>query len=264
MRTSFSYRPPHGQGSGSRRLLAVTALVIVLFIIDIISGGKIRSQLRAGEAALSGLVSRTWSAVTGTGIFSTRASLEARNRSLQGELAQLEERAGSYDVLREENAQLRALLNLAGQSRGVTAPIVSSVRSSPYGTFLIGAGANDGITRGSLVLTAGEFVVGTVSDTGAHTATVVEAFAPGASIDGVLNGAAFVISGSGGGNGEGKVPRGITVAAGDPVFAPAFGQRAIGIVGAVASSTASASQEVYIRLPVNLASLQFIYVVPAR
>lgn len=254
--------------SPHKRLLAVTALVVFLFLLDVLSGGSVRHQLRGGAVLLGGWSSYVGGSITGSGFFRTRASLEAQNRSLAEELAQYEERAGAYEVLRVENEELRAYVRLvesiSGDAQGVTAPVVSSVRTSPYGTFLIGAGEAEGIVRGSLVLTSGGFVVGTVTDTGAHTATVEEVFAPGASVEAIVGGASFTASGSGGGNARAKVPRALSIRINEPVFAPQFGQRPIGIVGSIASSTASASQELFIVLPVNLSSLRYVYILPVR
>ena len=254
--------------SPHRRLFAFTALVLFLFLVDVLTGGSVRHQLRGGAVVL-----RKWSAyiggsVAGSGLLSTRASLEAQNRSLAEELAQYEERAGAYEVLRVENEELRSFVRFVDstsrEARGVTAPVVSSVRTSPYGTFLIGAGEAEGIVRGSYVLTSGGFVVGTVSDTGAHTATVAEVFAPGASVEAMAGGATFSAAGSGGGNARAKVPRALTIRQNEPVLAPQLGQRPIGIVGSIASSTASASQELFIVLPVNLSSLRYVYILPVR
>lgn len=250
------------------RLLAVTALVVVLFLLDVFTGGAIRHRLRDGAVVVTQAAGHIGGAIAGSGLFSTRASLEAQNRSLALELAQFEERAGGYEALRSENEQLRALVHLAGGPQngagGVTAPVVSSVRTSPYGTFLIGAGAAEGIARGSFVLTSGGFVVGKVTDTGAHTSVVAEVFAPGASIDAIVGGAIVPAIGSGGGNARAKVPRALVIRENEPVVAPELGQRPIGIVGSIASSSASASQDVFIVLPVNLSSLEYVYILPVR
>ncbi len=254
--------------SPHKRLLALTVLVIFLFLLDVLSGGFIRHQLRGGAVVLGQWSRYVGGSIAGSGLFRTRASLEAQNRSLTEELAQFEERAGGYEALRSENEQLRAFVHLVeGSSKdaqGVTAPVVSSVRTSPYGTFLIGAGESEGIVRGSHVLTSGGFVVGKVTDLGAHTATVAEIFAPGASVEAMAGGAVFSAVGSGGGNARAKVPRALTIRIDEPVFAPELGQRPIGIVGSIASSTASASQEVFIVLPVNLSSLRYVYILPVR
>ncbi|MBI5457157.1 rod shape-determining protein MreC [Candidatus Kaiserbacteria bacterium] len=258
-----SYRQNKGRNG---RVLAATALVLLLFILDVFTGGSIRHKLRGGAVVVSQWSGRALTSIRSSGILSTRASLEAQNRSLAEELAQFEERAGGYEALRAENEQLRALVRLVGVSllsaQGVTAPVVSSVRTSPYGTFLIGAGAEDGIARGSLVLTGGGFVVGKVTDTGDHTAVVAEIFAPGASIDAVIGSAAISAQGSGGGNARAKVPRALTIHINQPVTAPELGARPIGIVGSIASSSASAFQDVFIMLPVNLHSLTYVYILP--
>ena len=249
-------------------MLAATALVIFLFILDLLTGGFLRHTLRRATVVISQWSAQVGSSITGTGMFSTRASLEAQNRSLAEELAQFEERAGGYEALREENEQLRALVHLANSSplsaQGVTAPVVSSVRTSPYGTFLIGAGAQDGIVRGSLVLTGGGFVVGKVTDMGAHTAVVSEIFAPGSAVEAQVGGAPISAVGSGGGNARAKVPRALSFTVNQPVTAPELGQRPIGIIGSIASSSASASQDLFIVLPVNLGSLTYVYILPVR
>ena len=260
-----SYRQNRNRNS---RLYAATALVIFLFILDVASGGGIRHLLRGGVVVMAQWSSSIGARIEGTGILSTRASLEAQNRSLAEELTQFEERAGGYEAMRAENEQLRAFVHLVentpADAQGLTAPVVSSIRSSPYGTFLIGAGSADGITRGSFVLTSGGFVVGKITDMGAHTAVVAEVFAPGSSINALIGSAAVSAVGSGGGNARAKVPRALPIQVNQSVVAPELGERPIGIVGSIASSSASASQDVFIVLPVNLASLQYVYILPIR
>ena len=257
----FLYHSPRRVRNSRKRLIAVTLVVVIVFLADIVSGGKIRAGLRGTYSGVANVGGRMGSAIKGSGIFSTRAGLEAEVASLKEQLAQYEERAAGYGALVQENDQLRAIARIAGDQEGVTAPVISSDRSSPYGTFLIGAGSADGITKGSLVVTPGGFVAGRVSDTGPHTALVSEVFAPDASIDAIIAGTPVALEGRGGENAEGKVPRGIVIPLGSPVVAPAFGNRPVGIVGHVASSSASATEDLLIRLPVNLSALQFVYVI---
>ena len=258
-----SYRP---NKSRTGRLVAVTAFVVFVFLLDVFTGGSIRHLVRGAALSIAHGASRVGASLSHSEFFSTRAALEAQNRSLADQLAQFEERAAGYEALRAENEQLRALTHLVGGAReespGVTAPVVSSVRTSPYGTFLIGAGEADGIVRGSLVLTSGGFVIGTVTDVGPHTSVVKELFAPGASIDANIGSATVPITGSGGGNARAKVPRALTVRLNQAIFAPEMGARPIGIVGSIASSSASASQDIFISLPANLASIPYVYILP--
>lgn len=247
--------------SGNRKLVIATLLVLAIFCIDLLSGGIFRREVRSLGSIVSQWASHAGSAISGSGFFSSRAGLEDQNRALTEQIAQYQERSAGYDVLLSENAQLRELVHLAAQRAGLTAPIVSSVISSPYGTFLIGAGASDQVAKGNLVLTAGGLVLGRVSDVGAHTSTVQETFAPNTSINAIIAGTAVSVSGSGGGNAHALLPRGVRVGVGDAVLSPELGGRAVGIVGSIASSSASASQDIYIRLPVDIGSLQFVYVV---
>ena len=258
-----SYR----QNEGRRRLFIATIFVFVIFGIDALLGGRVRGLVRVGGTYIYRAGADTLVRIADSGFFSSRRTLSEDNRALRERVAELLVRAAAVQVLKDENASLRAIVHLAEAEKGITAPVVSSVRSSPYGTFSIGAGTEDGVTEGSLVMTGdsagGGFVVGRVSDVGRHTALVRELFAPDTSIPVVIRGAGVTAEGRGGGNARTEIPRGLDVAAGDSVTSRLFGGRAVGIVGSVLSEPSSATSEVYIGLPVNLAALQFVYVIPA-
>ncbi len=256
MRENFTYSR---RRSPKYRLIFATLFVLVLFLADIVSGGKVRGIVRSVSADIHQGISRIVSSTKG-GVLTTRAALEAQNKQLSAEVALLRERSAAYSALRQENDQLRSIVGLASSTAGHTAPIVSSVSASPYGTFVIGAGERQGVSRGNLVLTGSGFAVGRVTDTAENTALVTQFLAPNAKIAAVIHGAETEVEG-GGGNGHARLPRSVPVVRGDPVVAPSLGGRPIGIVGATASSSASAAQDVYIALPVALPSLQFIYVV---
>jgi len=255
------------QNKGRRRLLIATILVFVVFGIDALFGGRVRSLIRAGGTHVYTAGAHALEAVADSGFFSSRRPLSEDNRSLRERVAELEMRAASYQVLKDENTSLRAIVRLGEDGKGITAPVVSSIRSSPFGTFSIGVGAEDGIMEGSLVMTGdvldGGFVVGRINAVGKHTALVLEIFAPNTSIPVVIRGASVAALGRGGGNARAEIPRGLPVAIGDPVTSRLFGGRLVGVVGAVRSDPSSATSEVYIGLPVNLAALQFVYVIPS-
>lgn len=255
------YRPSRRRTPGIRPLAAATLLVIALVAADAGSGGAVRRIVRESGASASGFASRMLRGVSESGVFASRRSLEERAASLEAEASRLRPLAAAAPVLQAENDQLRALVRLA-EPGGVTAPVVSSVLSSPYGTFVIGAGAQEGIVPGAVVVGADGYAIGVVSDVSPHRATVREALAPDAKTEAVIGGIAAVLTGSGGGNGRAPLPRDAAVSPGELAFAPALGQRPVGIVGAIASSSASATQEAYVRLPVNLSSLRYVYVIP--
>ena len=169
-----------------------------------------------------------------------------------------------FEALESENRELRGIVHIAEDVSGRTAPIISSVRSSPYGTFIVGAGSADGISAGSVVMAGGErgFVIGQIAEVGEHSSLVEEIFAPGASAEGSVGGAELIFEGQGGGNARAEAPRAISIAEGDSVTSAMFGGRLIGVVGAVPADSASAYKSIYVRTPVSLSELQFVYVVP--
>lgn len=246
------------------RLLIATIIVIALFLIDALSGGAVRAIVRTGGTLLWRGSAQIESAIFGSGFFSTRRAMQSENEALRREIAVLESEVAGHEGLLQEIAELRKLVRLAESSAGVTAPIISSTRSSPYGTFLIGAGVADGLTVGNVVLAAGEngFAVGEIADVHQKSALVREVFAPGVTLDGRLRGADLSFEGQGGGNARATAPRALAVAEGDPVTSGLYGGRLIGVVGSVSSDSASAYKSVYVRTPVSVSELQFVYVVP--
>ncbi len=257
---SFSY---HAQSSrrGRRRLIAATVLVVVLVLADIITGGGVRAAARNFAVSVDAGFASVISVLTDNGYFKSHAALAAQNQALTAQLAEYAEKAALYDSLQSANQKLSAMVHLAQTQTGVTAPIDSSFIASPYGTFLVGAGSAQNVAMGDLVLTDQDVVIGKVTSISAQASTVTLIFAPGASVDVTIDGAPVAASGQGGGEGKAEVPQGITINATDPVLAPGYGSRVVGVVGHVVTDPSSAYADVSIGLPVNLSSLEYVYIV---
>jgi len=260
MNAEFSHRSLHGHPRARRRLFIATALILLVVAVDFLTHGVVRGYVRTAASSLWVFTGSARSSITGAGYFSTRRSLAAENAALRAQLSEYQERATAYAVVSEENAALRSVLQLAQKEKGITAPIVSSFRASPYGTFLIGAGVDD-VSPGALVLTLGGFVVGQVTDVSAKTSLVSAVLAADSVTDARIGASLVAVTGRGGGNARASIPRGVSVNVGDPVTAPTFGGRAIGIVGRVESDPANADQTVYIQLPINVSALKYIYII---
>ncbi len=261
MRRDFSFTTERGRRA-RRRLVAATALVIVIFILDALFGGTLAGAIRSLTAGIWSASSSVRQTILQSGYFATHRALARDNALLRDQLAAIQEDAAAYQGLKAENNQLRAFLHMASTSRGITAPVISSFRSSPYGTFLVGAGEADGITEGAIVMSSQDFAIGTVKSVTANTALVAGTFASGQSTDALIGNTAAVVEGRGGGNAVATVPREAVVHEGDSVIAPALGSRQIGIVGHIDASESSAEQTVYIDLPINLSTLRYVYLVP--
>jgi len=243
-------------------LLIVLLIATSIFGFDFFTGGILRAYTRTAGSIVWTAASGTAGAIDISGVFATKRSLAKENASLVERLSQSEEQQSRFKALEAENAALREMAHLAQSQEGVTARVVSAFRSSPYGTFIIATGKNDGIKAGSLVLTSGGFVLGSVTSVDERTATVQSLFAPGAETDFHVSDLAFTATGRGGGNTKANVPRDASVAIGDVVIAPTFGGKAAGVVGSIESASSSATKTLFIRIPVNLATLIFVYVIP--
>jgi cell shape-determining protein MreC len=243
--------------------IAIALVAAFVFGIDRISGGAVHGYARQGGSMVWSVASAAGSMVTGSGVLSAKRSLIEENTQLKEEIAKRDENALRYAALADENASLRELLELSSEE-GVTAPVLSSFESSPYGTFRIGGGAAAGIEEGSIVLTSGGFVLGSVTFVSPRTATVEAFFAPGKELEMQVNSIPFMVDGRGGGNARGEIPRDAKVAENDVVIIPAFGGRTAGIVGKIESASSSAYTTLYIRIPRNLDSLRYVHVLPLQ
>lgn len=243
--------------------VAILFVAVFVFGIDRISGGAVRGYARQGGGTLWAVASAGANALTGSGALSSKQTLIEENARLQEEILKRDENATRYQGLLAENEALREMLGLSAED-GVTVPVLSSFTSSPYGSFRIGGGAAAGLKEGGIVLTPGGYVLGAITFVSARTATVEAFFAPGKEIEMQVNGFAFLADGRGGGNARGEVPRDAQVAVNDSVIVPAFGGRTAGIVGQIESASSSAYTTLYIRIPRNLDSLRYVYVLPLQ
>lgn len=261
-RREFSHRSLNGAPRGRGRLLFATVLILLVFALDALLGGPFRNFVRSVAGGVWGGASSARTSVAGSGFFARNSTLASENEALKRELSGVLERAAAYGSLREENETLRSLLRFTQASQGVTAPVVSSYHASPYGTFLIGAGANDAIAPGDIVLSETGYAIGRVADVGTTHSLVKAAFQSGAQIDIVLGNAALTAEGEGSGNALVIVPRGIDVEVGDTVIAPTYAGHPVGIVGKVEEVSTTAEQKVFIVLPANLSTLRFVHIIP--
>lgn len=256
----------HSKKSNRGPYVVAITLILFVFVLDLALGGGMRGLLREGSSRMWSAVSAGTDAITQSGLFSTRRALLKENNSLKERIAELTIQAAAFEVLKQENQALRTTARLVEGEKGVSAPIVSSFHTSPYGTFLIGAGAQDGIAKGNIVMagdpTFGGFVVGRIEEVHQRTALVKGLFAPGETTNANIDGIGVTLKGHGGGQARGEAPREAVIEVGDVVTFPEAGGKAIGIVGNVEKDLGGASTLVYVHLPFALTALTYLYVIP--
>ena len=240
----------------------VSVFVIVVFIVDFISGGVVRNSARSFVAVVSTGFSHGAHFISLSGYLRSQSSLAQENATLTSRLKVLEERAALASSALDEISTLKRVVNLAESAKGTAAPIVSSVVASPYGTFLVGAGSSEGIVVGSYVLSPEGFAVARISSVRLHDATALELFVSGSTIPGVVGTSTpLTVRGVGSNNAKASVPHSLSVAVGDVVVSSEVEGRPIGVVGHIDQNPSSADMTVYIGLPVNIAVLEYVYIV---
>ncbi|RJQ35462.1 rod shape-determining protein MreC [Candidatus Parcubacteria bacterium] len=254
------YLPNKRERSQRRKLLVATLLVLFIFAFDFFSAGTVRGALRIVGSAVWSVIHGATTGITTSGIFATRSMVAHENARLKGEISALEEMLAHYQADAMENETLREMAILAEKEPGLTASVVSSFKASPYGTFLIGAGEAEGVRVNVVVLSKEGFVIGKVIEVSTHQALVEEVFAPRSKLEAIAGSIPLTLAGSGGGNAMGEAPRGSQIATGTPVRAPELDGRLVGIVGDTEGDVAAPSVKVYVRTPVNIETLQFVYV----
>ena len=244
-----------------RYLLLATVFVIVLMAIDYFSGGVIRAPMRAAGLTVWSGAHSIVTRISSAGLFATRARLARENGDLRAQLSSLREEIAAARSISARMEELEEAAHLAAETGGVTAPILSSFRASPYGTFYIGVGSEAGVHEGALVLSTKGFALGRVAETFPSESLVREFFAPGERVEVLIEDRLVSLAGRGGGNAVGEMPRGAHVEVGTMIFARGEGSHAIGIIGHTEGDPTSASVKVYVRSPVNLETIPYVYVV---
>jgi cell shape-determining protein MreC len=264
MKQQFHFRP-RTNSNGTPLYAAFLAIALAISIVlgvDVFSGGMVRSNVRTISSSAWTAAAGTLTAIDQSGVLATRRHLVSENTALKEQLSLHDEQSARFRALEAENRSLRELAHFVETQGGLTARVTSSFRASPYGTFTIGAGTDDGVDAGAVVLTAGGIVVGEVTEADRHSASVETLFAPGRMTDLTGQDISFAAEGRGGGNARATVSRDALVVVGDAFTSPGHGGRVAGIVGNIETASSSATQTLYLRVPVNLDTLTFVYVIP--
>lgn len=246
-------------------MFAALLILILAVGVDIFLDGAIRSAARNTLVPIVRIGSGAVAAVSGGDFWSSRQSLLKENETLRSELDKMRARAIGFDAMQQEHDALQRMLHLADDdTAGITAPIISSFRASPYGTFLIGAGSEHGVAKGSIALSEGGFVMGVVEDVNRKNSLVRMVFAPGMKTDVVVGAIGFELTGKGGGNASAEVPIEAALTERSLVLAPVYESRPIGIIGKIESASSSAYADVHVVFPLNLNTVRYVYIVPGN
>jgi cell shape-determining protein MreC len=210
--------------------------------------------------SVSGVVFKPFGIITN--FFKNKNSLADENIILKDNLTKLELKSYDYDALQKENDYLKDQLGRADDKQKIIVAIVSKPPHSPYDTFVVDAGENDGIVVGSKVYLSEKIVVGIVKSAEANT-SLVELFSTKSKNTDLVNertGNTYTLVGQGGGNYKLEVPKDADVEWGDNFIYPNINTGVVGTAYYIDTNSQSAYKTVYIRVPVNVFSYRTLLI----
>lgn len=198
-------------------------------------------------------------------LLASKSALIAENDLLKKEISDETEDQLLSVALKDENQDLKSILNVAGAGqKNILAAVLSKPSFSPYDTLVIGAGSADGIAIGDQVF-SDAFPIGFVSDIYEHSAKVILYSSSGEKVD-VFVGPAHIEEqalGAGGGNFTVQAPIGSAIAVGDPITLPSGTENVLGTVEKIESKPTDSFETVMFGSPVNIFELAWAEVAPS-
>ena len=211
------------------------------------------------------------------GFFSGKSSLISQVTSLQNQISSLELKQIDYDAVLKENQDLKSLFgrrvvgdaktqrdqNLGngrsvnvniGTGPGILARVVSKPPQSPYDTFVLDIGTQDGASVGDKVYISDTVLIGEIAEASDKN-SIVNLFSKSGLINGFVDertGATYQVSGRGGANMSVEVPKDADILWGDTFSYPSLKTSIIGSVFYIDSSEQSSFKTVYLRVPGNV------------
>ncbi len=158
-------------------IVAVVAAVLIAVSLSLSGGSSVGQNVtntilqpvRSGVAAITRQAERLYNYIYGY------EALEAENRALKEQIAEMEQQAFSAAEYERENARLRELLNLRSDYEDYTfvpAYITGWDSTSWRSSFTIGKGSGSGLELGMCAVTEYGEVVGLITSIGTNWATV--------------------------------------------------------------------------------------------
>ncbi len=194
--------------------------------------------------------------------FVSRQNLINKNIVLEDELGALRLKEIDYDVLSKENQELKDQAGRRTDRRLILSRVLSKPPRSPYDTFVIDIGSEEGVIKGSKVYLSDNVIVGLVTSL-TPTTSLVELFSAGdQKQEAILSrtGASFTLNGKGGANFEIEVPKDTDIMWGDVFLYPGLASSVIGSVYYIDSNSQSSFKTIYLRIPGNVFQTKTVFV----
>ena len=162
-----------------------------------------------------------------------------------------------------ENNQLKEILGRNSGRSTILGVVLSKPAMTPYDTFVIDVGSNQGIKLDDLVLAGSSTAVGKISEVNANISKVIAFSSPNFKYPIFIGEKNIQAEAIGQGNGNYKVvlPEGSEVKIGDNIIIPSINPTVFGVVERIVQSDQPSFINVLFKSPISLNSLYYVEVV---
>jgi len=193
----------------------------------------------------------------------TKTSVYRENENLLRENLDLKNSMIDYQILKNENIQLKESFGRVPQGRKlILSSILTKPNYSPYDTLIIDIGLDSNLSIGNQVYSSDLVPIGEISGVYSNTSLVTLYTNPGQATEAMIEGTNTNIEliGRGGGNFEMTIPLDLPFAKGNLVYLPSMQSEIIAIIEDVISSPNDPVKKVLLSSPVNVQSLKWVFV----
>lgn len=195
--------------------------------------------------------------------FRSKAALSDENHNLIDEISNIRLTMIDYNILKEENAQLKELLGrIPDKNNYILGNILTKPNHSPYDTIIIDVGNNLGIRGGELVYSDGNIPIGNINKVYKNSSLVTLYTNPGQRTEGFIDGTntSVELTGRGGGNFEMIIPIELSIEKGTIIYLPGNNLEVLGTVEEIISKPSDPFKKAILSSPVNVQNLKWVEV----
>jgi len=193
----------------------------------------------------------------------SKSSVYKDNDNLLRENSELKVRMVDYNILKNENFQLKDLFDRTPLTKDlILGNILTKPNYSPYDTIIIDIGEKSNISVGDVVYSGSDIPVGEVGEVYRDTSLIILYSNPGKVIRAMIDisNTSVELVGRGGGNFEMSIPVDLPFIKGALVYIPNIQSEIIAIIEEVISSPNDPVKKILLSSPVNVQSLKWVFV----
>ena len=193
--------------------------------------------------------------------FESKKSINSENEKLKLENMELSARLSNYQILENENKELKEIFERKGNRNFILGNILVKPNRSLYDTLILDVGENMGVKVGQKVYAYGYVPLGYVGEVYDNTSKIILYSTSREKVDVIVSSSGTTLSASGRGNGnfEMILPRDFDISVGEVIYLPGTVQT-LATVSGIISDPRDSFKKALLKSPVNIFELRFVEV----